>query len=308
MERDTAYLAERAAAAELRAKLRAKLEAEDRDDLAERLAKCGEPIRLHCQDCGNMRDVLTRCDLKWCPSCQRALAARSAQRYAKIAELCKWPLFVTFNCAHTKKDDLTLLRKIRRAHTKLRRLRWWKARVPGGVIAYEVSRLNTAARRQRRIKADAGWHPHGHALIDCRWLAVDECEPAHGASAETWRRKARAACDEVAEQWSLCLGRPGSVAVRRVWRDADQSIGGAIAEVLKYSIDGAKLADSDYAAGPVIDMLMQTRMLCSFGTFHGHTAIRRTHLAPQPCDCGCMNWVPDAVVNAAYHASRKSRR
>lgn len=271
---------------ELRAELIGRLDSEGRPDLASRLAKCGQPLRLRCLGCDEPRDVFTRCDLKWCPSCQRAIAARTAERYARIAAECQWPLFVTFTCQHDTNDDVDLLRSVRRSHTKLRRLRWWKKCVAGGVISFEVTN-----------KGANGWHPHGHALIDCRWLSVTESTPARGADKATWRRKARRAVEEVAAQWSLCLGRTGSVKVRRVYQGDDGSIGAAVHEVLKYSVKGAELCAVQEPIGGLIDVLDRTRLVCSWGSFYRHPAVKRQRGKPALCECGCSDWCPQDVLS-----------
>jgi hypothetical protein len=274
---------------ELRAALETRLRSEGRFDLAGRIAKCGQPLTLRRAACTAGRDVFTRCDLKWCPSCQRAIAARTAQRYSAIAAECQWPLFVTFTCQHTADDDVSLLRTVRRAHTKLRRLRWWKKCVAGGVISYEVTN-----------KGDNGWHPHGHALIDARWLSVTESTPSRGADAATWKRKARRATEEVAAQWSLCLGRPGSVKVRRVFAGDDGSIGAAVHEVLKYSVKGSELCAVQEPIGDLIDMLDRTRLVCSWGSFYRHPAVKRQRSAPAMCTCGCTEWCPEEVFDRKH--------
>jgi hypothetical protein len=267
---------------ELREELIARLDEENRPDLASRLSKCGKPLVLRCASCTSPRHCFTRCDLKWCPSCQRAIAARTAQRYATIAESCTWPLFVTFTCEHDTNDDVGLLRSVRRAHTKLRRLRWWKRAVIGGVISFEVTN-----------RGENGWHPHGHALIDCRWLSVSETTPARNASKAQWRTKARRAVEEVAQQWSLCLGRKGSVKVRRVWQGDDGSIGAAVHEVLKYSVKGTELIEVAEPIAGLIDVLDRTRLVCSWGSFYRHAAVKRQRAAPAMCACGCSEWCPE---------------
>ena len=271
---------------QLRSALKDKLREEGRADLVSRLNKCGNPLRLRCADCHLLRDVFTRCDLKWCPSCQRAIAARNAARYAKIAAAAQWPLFVTFTCQHSITDSVDLLRTVRRSHTKLRRLRWWKSAVKGGVVSYEVTNTN-----------GNGWHPHGHALIDCRWLSVRESSPAVGATREQWKAKGRRATAEVAQQWSLCLGRRGTVHVRRVYSGEDGGIGAAVAEVLKYSVKGTDLVKVDSPIGPLIDTLDRTRLLCSWGSFYRHSAVKRERCAPSMCQCGSCSWLPEEVLD-----------
>ncbi len=238
---------------------------------------------LRCQACTSPRHVETRCDLKWCPRCQRALAARTADRYARIAAECTWPLFVTWTCQHSAEDGVELIRHVRRSHTKLRRLRWFKIHVTGGVISYEVTH------------GEHGWHPHGHTLLDCRWLAVQTTQPAVGATREQWKRKANAACSEVAEQWSLSLGRRGSVKVRRVWTD-ESGISAAVHEVLKYSVKGSDLVTCSGNVGELIDVLDRTRLVASWGSFYRHAACKRQRSAPSMCACGCSDWMPEALL------------
>lgn len=274
---------------ELRAELITRLDSEGRADLASRLAKCGRELVLRCAACTGARHVYTRCDLKWCPSCQRAIAARTAERYARIAQDCQWPLFVTFTCEHDCDDDVDLLRSVRRAHTKLRRLRWWKKAVNGGVVSFEVTNKGTN-----------GWHPHAHALIDCRWLAVSESCPKRGLDKARWKAKARRAVAEVAAQWSLCLGRTGSVKVRRVWTGDDGSISAAVHEVLKYSVKGSELCAVEEPVAGLIDVLDRTRLVCSFGSFYRHPAVKRQRGAPAMCGCGCTEWCPEEFFDRKH--------
>lgn len=196
-----------------------------------------------------------------------------------------WPLFVTFTITHDDEDDWELIRTVRRGHTKFRRLRWFKKAVRGGIVAFE-------AQNDR-----GGLHPHAHCLFDCRWLSVSQPEPRSTATRDQWTRAARIACGEVAEQWSLCMGRKGSVKVRRVWRRDGGDIGGALAEVIKYSVCAAALAKMDpQRAVDLIRVIDRTRMLASFGTLYRHPGIKRKRSAPAMCSCGCTEWLPEDVL------------
>lgn len=228
---------------------------------------------------------MTRCDLKWCPSCQRALAARTAQRYVALAADMQWPLVTTWTVQHTEADPVTLIRDVRRAHTRMRRLRWWRGAVRGGVVAYEITR------------GEHGWHPHGHALVDCRWLAVRTTAPPVGATREDWAARGKASATELAEQWSLCLRRRGSVRIRRAWT-GDGGIDGAVREILKYSVKGSDLLEMAGSApiGPLIDVLSRTRLVASWGTLYRHTSLKRTRAEPAMCRCGCTEWLPYDVA------------
>lgn len=278
------YAEARAAGAALRDRLYVKLLCEKRTDLAARLSKCGQPVRLRCEGCQRIRSVFSRCDLKWCPSCQCALAARTADRYARIMAAIQWPLNVTFTAQNYDYDCADAVRQIRRAWGRLRRLRWFRARVVGGVVGFELT------------DRGKGYHAHCHAVIDCRWLAVDQCAPRIGASTDEWKRAGKIAAREVAEQWSLCCRRKASVHVRRLWtRDGD--LRDALAECLKYSVKGSDLADEDgQPAGPLIDQLDRTRLVTSFGSCHGRPEFKRERKAPGLCECGCGRWLPEEVL------------
>lgn len=285
-------------AVKLREKLLARLRDEGRLDLASRLSKCGQPMTLRCQGCTSPRQVFTRCDLKWCPSCQRALAARTAGRYERIMTFVQWPLRVTLTAKNWDYQETDALRKLRRAWGKLRRLRWFRAKVSGGVMAFEMTDTGN------------GFHAHAHGLFDCRWFAVTTTQPKIGASKDEWKRKAKAAASEVAEQWTLCCGRPASMQVRRVWSRDGGDIGPALRETLKYATKGSDLVETARSAGAIIDQLDGCRMITSFGTCFGKPEFKRVRSAPAMCECGCTDWLPEEIMEMQIKAesARYSKR
>ncbi len=283
----------------LRAELLEKLRSEGRTDLSSRLAKCGESFVLRCAGCTEPLEARKRCDLKWCPTCARALAARTADRYARIMAHVQWPLFVTLTAQHSIGDAMTM-REHRRAWGKLRRLRWFRSKVPGGVMAWEIT------------DSGNGMHVHAHGLFDCRWLSVTTSAPGVGATKETWAKKQRAAASEVSEQWSLCCGRKATMKVRRVWTSDGGNIRDALTEVVKYATKGSDLVNQPNA-GRIIDQLEGTRLLTSFGSCFGKPEFKRQRSAPKMCKCGCTEWLPEAVlarqaVNEHGLTARQSRR
>lgn len=258
--------------------------------LANKIAKCGEEVPLNCTGCGRRRVGRTRCDQRWCPVCQRALAARTSLRYAAIAQECQWPLVCTFTTTHTK-DSFLSPKEIRRAFTKLRRLRWWKAAVKGGVAAFELT------------DTGKGWHTHVHALLDCRWLSVRETPPAAHATAEAKRAKAKRSLREVSQQWTLCTGRKATVHARR-GRGGSAQIGSIAQEVLKYAVKGSDLVAMKGPVAPVIRSMAGSRLVVSWGNFYRHEAVKRPKPAPAMCQCGCSDWMLERQVDALVRTLR----
>jgi hypothetical protein len=257
-----------------------------RDHLAERLFdaeefrlwnrihKCGEKLWIVCTCCGRAHEVETRCDLKWCPSCQPLLARRTVTRYEPVLSHVQWPLFVTFTTRNYA--DAKSAREVRQAFTRLRRHRWWKRCVRGGVAQVEVSNRGK------------GWHPHIHALVDCRWLSVTVPEPKARIAPDRWKAVARAACSEVAAAWSDCLGgRKASVKVRRVWSRDGGDIVPAMKEVLKYSVSPDTLDRSIEEIAECIHALDRMRNLVSWGTLYRRPELKREK-HPLACECGAI--------------------
>ena len=265
-----------------------RLDDEDASDLADKLRKCGERLELVCVCCGRTSVVLKRCDNKWCPNCAPLLAFRAVERFTPVAKEMHWPLFVTFRVKNW--CDRVGLRELRRAFTKFRRLRWWKKRVRGGVAMFEVSRLSDIERKKRRLgpRVGTGWHPHVHALLDCHWLSVTSSRPPAGTSKPKWDAAVLAAMNEVAEQWTLCLGRPGSLNVRATFKTDNGDPTRGLRETLKYSMSPDVLQTTDGAIAPLIRELLLTRNLVTWGTLYHNPLLRKSKGVPCACECGAI--------------------
>jgi len=206
----------------------------------------------------------------------------------------QWPLFVTFTTQNYA--DATGAREVRRAFTRLRRHRWWKRCVVGGVAQVEVSNRGR------------GWHPHIHALVDCRWLAITTPQPARDTTSADWRKIATRACGEVRDAWSDALGgRRSSVKVRRVWRRDDGDITAAMREVLKYSVSPDTMDRPIREIIECIRALDRTRNLVSWGSLYRRPELRRVK-RPLACECGAIgSYIPDRSVDAIMGAARRDR-
>jgi hypothetical protein len=278
--------------------LLAKLRSEDADDLAGRLAKCGKPMHLHCTNCGPVHSAETRCDLKWCPSCQHRLAKRTAQRYAAITAAARFPLLLTLTVQNYDEPSFDFVRHVRRAFGKLRRLRWWRRAVVGGVASIEITNKGR------------GWHPHVHALIDCRWLSVTTLQPPPRATKARWTQAGKASATEVGQQWELCCQRKASVHVRRIWSGDLGDSKPAVMEVLKYSVKGSELAECKEEIAPLIRMMDGTRLVTSWGTMFGNPELKRKKHQGLPCpDCNeSGTWMPEDVLDRITKRPRNYTR
>jgi hypothetical protein len=279
-EKQAAYEAHRLRRCLARGALRDRLLEEGANDLASRLDRCGQPIPLTCTGCGRESAPLSRCDRKWCPSCAPKLATLMVEKYTTLTAQMKWPLFVTWTTLNYDEPDV---RPLRKAWGKLRRLRWFRRLVPGGVAAFECT------------EHGKGYHWHIHALLDCKWIAPTVPHPPYGCSKAQWHRSAVAACTETAEQWSLCTGRESSIDVRRVWGRDGGDVRRATAEVLKYCVSAETLLGMNGPVAPFIRLLQGTRLITSFGTMFGK-APKPPKRPPLMCECGCSDRMPTAYV------------
>lgn len=292
-ESSPAYLA----ACSAREKLLARLRTEDADDLADRLAKCGEQEALTCTCCGCKWDVVKRCNRKWCPVCQRALATRASLRYTGICEAMEHPIFITLTVKNWDDPEEDFIRHLRRSFGKLRRLRWWTKRVKGGVAGIEVTNIGN------------GWHPHLHSVIDCRWLSVNQSPPRHGCSKAEFSSLVKRNLHELNQQWELCTGRKSSWKIKRAGGSSGRH-GDAIAkEIIKYSVKGSDLVTVSGAISPVLRMLDGTRLLTSFGNCHGHLKDFDIPKIPSACvQCGTTGaWATEGMVRSMMRPAKRRR-
>ena len=249
-----------------RLQLISRLEDEAAEDLLPSIRRCQEPIWLRCMSCGQRHVVPRKCDQKWCPCCVQHLAnIRAAKLYLAVIKF-KWPLFVTLTMQNS--DDPDDVRKLRQAFGRLRAKKLWKNNVTGGVAAIEVTNIGN------------GWHPHLHAVIDCRWLADKTREPARNESREAKAAAFQAAGEELQRHWTKCLRQttPASIKVKRAKLlapkpGADPGHSDCITrEIVKYAVKGDDLLESADPIAPLIRVLQKTRLLTTFGSVYGLSA------------------------------------
>lgn len=267
----------------MRVALATRLESEGRYDLAARINRCGIPTGLTCTACGHVHRSLTRCKNKWCPACQRSLAAARSEKLAFAVRKMRWPLFVTLTQGNLDEICDGGIREFRRAFGRLRNKKFWKLKVRGGVAAMEVTNIGN------------GWHVHLHAVIDCRWLSILSTPPTKNNTPDEIQRKIIIAKSELQEAWRQCLRQEKDpvIHVKRANGDIEK-------EVVKYSVKGSDLLECEEEIGPLIDAMDGTRMLTTFGCCYGLTKkMLEEGEEPTPflCPAGHSAWMPEGLVD-----------
>ncbi len=250
-----------------REQIKHRLRSEGEHGFANKLEGCGLPMPLTCTNCGESKVVETQCRQRWCPACAWTISQKRLRRFSGAVQLMQWPLMVTLTRANS--DDPETLREFRKQWAKMRRRKLIAEKVKGGVCGIEVTNTGN------------GWHPHLHAIIDCRWLAIHTPEPHWGDSPEVAKEKQEHAQGELAWLWGAVCGQANS----HVWVKRVRDLGGLIYS-LKYSIAGSDLIDSPEPIGPMLRVIEKTRLVSAFGSMHGRTAEMDADEKPvQTCEC-----------------------
>lgn len=236
----------------MRQLLQHRLEDEGEFEFAGKLAGCGLPVPLTCSNCGTQKVAETQCRQRWCPACAWTIKQKRLTRYRGAVALMQWPLFVTLTRQNS--EDAETVREFRAEWSKMRRRKLVAEKIVGGVTGIEITNVGN------------GWHPHLHAVVDCRWLAIHTPEPKPWDSDEVREEKQEHAQGELAWLWgSVCKQKNSLVWVNRVKSDA------ALIYSLAYSVKGSDLLASPDPLGPLLKVLKKTRLVSAFGSLHGMT-------------------------------------
>lgn len=267
---------------EQRAALRDRLAAEDACDLTKHLDACGLPASLTCVHCGSRHSVETRCRRRWCPCCARSLAVERGRKYERRLQSLKWPLWLTLTQRNS--DDESCIDDLKASWKAFRRKRIFKEHTVGGLWALEVTERGN------------GYHPHIHAMLDCKWLAADTPPPHPNDSPEQVRQKIDYAKAELSAEWGASCGQTWAVALAVRKSGAD-----AVRELLKYTVKGSDLLESVLPIAPLIRQIDKGRTISTFGS------LRNGKLPPEPdddrpglacTDCGTTGqFMPSEIVD-----------
>lgn len=273
---------------EIRWLLETRLRREGRFDLADVLAKCATPITLKCMCCDRGFVTDQGCGKRWCPVCAPKITAKRYRRAARIVSRFQWPLSVTLTMRNVEEGE-ACVELMKEAFRKFRRTDFWADRVKGGIAGFEITHRGR------------GFHPHLHAVVDCKWLAVETPCPKKTMSAKQKASLCTRAQNELAEVWGAYVqGEKASVWVNR-------KLGNALVETLKYSIKPSDLLNVQCLASDIIDEIDRGRMMTSFGHAHACSKEFVGLDDPEPrsttCDeCGGINTMLPEQVLKRYRA------
>lgn len=262
---------------------------EDETTLAGELEKCGLTVPLRCTNCGSPSYGESRCKRRWCPVCQIAIAAERSKKIEQLVAAMQWPLFITLTKSNDDDMNYDGTRHLMTSFGKLRRKKIWRDQVKGGAACVEITNIGH------------GWHPHLHAIVDCRWLAIRTKEPPPNCSREAFQLHCKMAQQELAAEWAKCLDQ--RVAIVWACRARKDTIA---KEVAKYSVKGSDLIACEGKIGPLLKGMKHARLLRTFGTCFRFPFADQPHPHPKACsDCGeCATMLPEQVYNWQYGVGR----
>lgn len=171
------------------------------------------------------------CGDRFCVPCARSRSRKIEGALVKSFG-GKQPLFMTLTIRSSDRTLAQCLDHLYASFKRLRRSKWWRKNVRGGVLVTEI-----------KLGAGSGrWHVHGHALVEAHYLDV--------------RR--------LSEEWHRATGDSFIVDVSRVRKDTR-----GIGYVAKYASKGwtADVVRNPEALLECVVSLRGRRLLVTFGTF-----------------------------------------
>lgn len=133
------------------------------DDLkrrGQRLDGCCAFPQLHSSSSGKPVLSLQSCRDRMCPRCQHSRGLRAAQQITSLVKTMNAPRFITLTLKHRNASLLLELKRLAECFRMLRRSKFWRSHVLGGVYSIEVT-LN---------QQHGHWHCHMHLIVDGSYI------------------------------------------------------------------------------------------------------------------------------------------
>lgn len=128
-----------------------------------RLSYCGSDAWFaRHSETGQVRVMSNSCHLRWCPVCAGKRKNYITHSVAAWIRKQKHPKFITLTIRHTDSPLYFQIRELYKSFTRLRRMKFFKTAVPGGVWFFQV----------KKSKNDNRWHPHLHCLITGDYIPI----------------------------------------------------------------------------------------------------------------------------------------
>ena len=220
--------------------------------------RCGvEQMFRVCCACGSTRAGWYHCDRRWCPRCQKRLAARRAATIGIWIQHVTQPKHLVLTKRNFEELHPKDLRTFAKSLTKFRRSKCFRE-VHGGCQSIEMTHEGR------------GWHMHAHMLLDVKWLDM-------GAVEATWA--------------SLMKQQNVIVKIK------DVRGGSYVQEVSKYVAKGSEMAGwPAERLAAFIAAIRGTRFFAPFGSLLKQGAEIRAEIArakgvAPACECGCEKFL-----------------
>lgn len=129
---------------------------------AKKMLSCGSPMVYECNDCGSKVMGSKSCDTRICPRCNRRRFKRLLKRYSPILSAMMHPRFMTLTLKNPEFLLKDSFQEFRRLWNLLRRHKYYRVRILGGIYAMEVT------------FTENGWNLHMHILYDGSFIPQDK--------------------------------------------------------------------------------------------------------------------------------------
>jgi hypothetical protein len=118
------------------------------------------------KETGIVRVTSNHCRNRWCPMCASSRANAVSAQVQEWLNKASFPKMLTLTLAHSDRPLFDQIKELYSAFRKLRKLKYFRERVKGGIWFFQVP----------RSKDRTAWHPHLHCVIegdfiDNNWIA-----------------------------------------------------------------------------------------------------------------------------------------